>query len=46
VISSDYHDCVYRPELVAETLCRFLDLKLDVEAMRAAVDPALYRNKR
>jgi len=41
-----YHDAVAKPEVCAARVAEFLDeLELDQEAMVAAVDPTLYRNK-
>lgn len=40
-----YHRILREPELVAEELCAFLEAKLNVEAMAAQVDGALYRNR-
>ena len=43
--ASGYGDLVARPAEQATRVNEFLDRALDVEAMIAAVDPALYRNR-
>ncbi len=40
-----YRKLLREPRETASTLCTFLGLDLDVEAMARAVDPALYRNR-
>ncbi len=42
----DYNDAVSHPGPVAERVNRFLGGNLDCDAMAAAVDPALYRQRR
>ena len=40
-----HRDCIERPEAVAAAVNAFLGGSLDVSAMAAAVDPALYRQR-
>ena len=41
-----YHDAVAKPDICAARVAEFLEgVELDQEAMIAAVDPALYRNR-
>jgi len=41
----DYRDVLARPHDAASGIAAFLDMRLDVDAMAAAVDPSLYRNR-
>jgi len=41
-----YRKVLSDPSGSAKTVCDFLDLELNVEAMALAVDPSLYRNRR
>lgn len=46
VLRINYHDCVARARTVARRIEKFLGLPLDCEAMAAAVNPALYRQRK
>jgi hypothetical protein len=46
VLRVDYRELVANPELMARRVSEFLGGKAKVEAMAAAVDPALYRNRK
>ncbi len=39
-----YRDAVWKPEVTAITVARFIGIPLDIDAMGKVVDPALYRN--
>jgi len=45
-IDVPYRDVISSPRDAATTMRRFLDRKLDVEAMESVVDSSLYRNRR
>lgn len=45
VLTVDYNALVADPQPAAGQVARFLDADLDVDAMTAAVNPALYRNR-
>ena len=45
VLDVPYHQMVHNPQMQARNVSGFLDLDLDVSAMAAAVDPALYRQR-
>jgi hypothetical protein len=45
VLHVNYTDVVNSPSEQAEAICSFLDEELDLDAMTAAVDSKLYRNK-
>ena len=40
-----YAEMVQQPDVYLTQLIDFLDMQLDVKAMKAAIDPQLYRNK-
>ena len=46
VLRVSYKDLIERPELMASRVAEFLGGQGDVQAMAAAVDPALYRNRK
>jgi hypothetical protein len=41
----NYNDLIDQPAAPVARVCDFLGLPLDAEKMRAAIDPALYRNR-
>ena len=45
VLDVPYHQMIHDGQSQARSVCRFLGLDLDVAAMAAAVDPALYRQR-
>lgn len=45
MVEIEYGDAVANPAAVARQVCQFLGRTLDVEAMAAAVDASLYRNR-
>jgi hypothetical protein len=44
-LSVNYRDVIHEPVKVAQNLATFLDIELDPDAMIAAVDTSLYRNR-
>lgn len=45
VYEVNYNDAINQPRLVAESISSFLNRDLDLDAMEAAVDQSLYRNR-
>ncbi len=45
LVKIGYHDAISNPEMVAQTLAKFLNQSFDVRAAAGVVDPALYRQR-
>ena len=46
VLTVSYAELIQDPEMQIEAVVRFLGLPLNLQAMLAVPDPALYRNKK
>jgi hypothetical protein len=46
VLRVSHHEAIKNPNGIAHSVARFLDLSLDCNAMAAAIDPSLHRQRR